>query len=401
MSDTPARLEIVARDGAARAGRLRLRSGVVDTPNFMPVATFGAVRGLSARDLRDLGAQILLSNTYHLHERPGEDVVADLGGLHGFTGWRGPWLTDSGGFQITSLADRMKLDEDGVTFTSPLDGARRTLTPEKALAIQEKLGSDIAMLLDECLPPVAEARHRGRGASPAGQADASEPGAGRRDGDLAGRMTRAVDRTLRWAERARKARTRPDQAVFAIVQGGVDEALRRRSARATASLGFDGHAHGGLGLGETRAARREMVEAAHAELPEAPPRYLMGLGRPVDLLDGIASGVDLFDCVVPTRNGRHGLLFTSRGLLAIRNAAWARSDEAIDPDCDCPACSEHARGYVRHLIKTGEALGSRLCATHNLRYYLRLMERARSAIGAGRFEALRSEVEAVSEHRLG
>jgi len=402
VSDAPAELQIVARDGAARAGRLRLRSGLVDTPNFMPVATFGAVRGLSARDLRELGAQILLSNTYHLHERPGEDVVAGLGGLHGFTGWQGPWLTDSGGFQITSLADRMKLDEDGVTFTSPLDGARRTLTPESALAIQEKLGSDVAMLLDECLPPVAEAGPRRRGARASGTDDEALPAAGRRvDADVAGRMARAVDRTLRWAERARKARTRRDQAVFAIVQGGVDEALRRRSARATAELGFDGHAHGGLGLGEPRSARREMVEAAHAELPEAPPRYLMGLGRPVDLLDGIASGVDLFDCVVPTRNGRHGLLFTSRGLLAIRNAVWARSDEPIDPDCDCPVCSEHARGYVRHLLKTGEALGSRLCAAHNLRYYLRLMERARDAIGAGRFEALRSEAEAVSEHRLG
>jgi queuine tRNA-ribosyltransferase len=395
VSEAPAQLEITHRDGAARRGRLRLRSGVVDTPNFMPVATFGAVRGLSAEDLRGLGAQILLSNTYHLHERPGEDVVAELGGLHGFTGWSGPWLTDSGGFQITSLADRMKLDEDGVTFTSPLDGAKRTLTPESALAIQESLGSDIAMLLDECLPPVPDDEARGVAARSAQQRSGGDLD------DLRRRMEKAVDRTLRWAERARAARTRRDQAVFAIVQGGVDEALRRRSARATGGLGFDGHAHGGLGLGESRAARRDMVEAAHGELPEAPPRYLMGLGRPVDLLDGIHCGVDLFDCVVPTRNGRHGLLFTSRGLLAIRNAVWARSDEPIDPDCDCPACLHHSRGYLRHLVKTGESLGSRLCAAHNLRHYLSLMEQARVAIAEGRFEALRSEVEAVSEERVG
>ncbi len=379
MSEAPALLEITAREGAARAGRLRLRSGVVDTPNFMPVATFGAVRGLSAEDLRGLGAQILLSNTYHLHERPGEDVVAGLGGLHGFTGWDGPWLTDSGGFQITSLADRMKIDEGGVTFTSPLDGARRTLTPEGAIEIQEQLGADIAMLLDECLPPLEE------GVDAATQ---------RR------RMAEAMQRTLRWAERAGAARKRPDQAVFAIVQGGVDVELRRESARASAELGFDGHAHGGLGLGESREARTEMVEAAHAELPEASPRYLMGLGRPVDLLDGIAAGVDLFDCVVPTRNGRHGVLFTSGGVLPLKGARYAREDAPIDAACDCPACRHHSRGYLRHLLKTGESLGRRLCAAHNLRHYLSLMERAREAIAAGGFAALRREVEAVSEHRL-
>ena len=379
MSEAPALLEITAREGAARTGRLRLRSGVVETPNFMPVATFGAVRGLSAEDLRGLGAQILLSNTYHLHERPGEDVVAGLGGLHGFTGWDGPWLTDSGGFQITSLADRMKIDEGGVTFTSPLDGARRTLTPEGAIEIQEQLGADIAMLLDECLPPLEE------GVDAATQ---------RR------RMAAAMQRTLRWAERARAARKRPDQAVFAIVQGGVDIELRRESARASAELGFDGHAHGGLGLGESREARTEMVEAAHAELPEASPRYLMGLGRPVDLLDGIAAGVDLFDCVVPTRNGRHGVLFTSEGVLPLKAARYASEDVPIDAACDCPACRHHSRGYLRHLLKTGESLGRRLCAAHNLRHYLSLMERARKAIAAGGFAALRREVEAVSEHRL-
>ncbi len=379
MSDSPARLEIVAREGAARRGRLHLRSGAIDTPNFMPVATFGAVRGLSPETLRGLGAQILLSNTYHLHERPGEDVVGGLGGLHGFTGWDGPWLTDSGGFQITSLADRMKIDEGGVTFTSPLDGARRKLSPESAIGIQEKLGADIAMLLDECLPPVDE------------HGDAATQ---RR------RMASAMQRTLRWAERAKEARRRPDQAVFAIIQGGVDTTLRTESAEATRALGFDGHAHGGLGLGESRAARSDMIETAHAALPEAPPRYLMGLGRPVDLLDGIAAGVDLFDCVVPTRNGRHGVLFTSEGILPLKSARYASDDRPIDPACDCPACRDHSRGYIRHLLKIGESLGSQLCAAHNLRHYLSLMERARAAISDGSFEALRRQVEATSERRL-
>lgn len=371
-------IEITARDGAARTGRLTTRHGVVETPAFMPVATYGAVRGISVADLEGVGARILLSNTYHLHERPGESVVEGLGGLHGFTGWRGPWLTDSGGYQVTSLSDRMKIDEDGVTFTSPLDGRRRTLTPERVVAIQEALGSDIAMVLDECLPPVAR--------------DGAGPEADRIDG--------AMQRSLRWAARAAAARTRPQQALFGIVQGGIDEKLRRRSAQGTAEVGFDGFAHGGLGLGESRAERREAVEIAHATLPDDRPRYLMGLGRPVDLLDGIACGVDLFDCVVPTRNGRHGLVFTSQGIVSLRNAGHRESDDPIDPSCDCPACTGHSRGYLRHLLKCGEVLGARLTALHNLRFYLALLERSRVAIAQGRFAALRAEIEETSEQRL-
>jgi queuine tRNA-ribosyltransferase len=387
--------EVRAQDAGARRAVMTTPHGVVDTPAFMPVATFGAVRGIGVAELSEAGAQILLSNTYHLHERPGEQTVAALGGLHGFTGWTGPWLTDSGGFQVTSLADRAKRDEEGVTFASPLDGRRRTLTPEGAIAIQEALGSDIAMVLDECLPV------RGDDAGPGENGrERSDDGAARAARTDPVELERAMQRTLRWAERSQKARRRADQAVFGIVQGGASETLRRRSAEATAQLDFDGHGHGGLGLGESRAERCAAVEVAHEALPADRPRYLMGLGRPVDLLDGIAAGVDLFDCVVPTRNGRHGLLFTSQGTLALRNAAFERDDAPIDADCGCPACRGHSRAYLRHLLRTGESLGPRLTALHNLTYYLNLMRRARRAIECGEFASLRSEVEAIADLRI-
>lgn len=371
-------LDVVGRDGEARAARLTTRHGVVETPTFMPVATFGAVRGISVEDLSAAGAQILLSNTYHLHERPGEETVEALGGLHGFTGWHGPWLTDSGGYQVTSLADRAQISEEGVTFQSTLDGRRRQLTPENVIEIQERLGSDIAMVLDECVR-------------------IEDDGKGRTD--LA-RVESAMQRTLRWLERSKKARQRPDQAVFAIVQGGASESLRRESAEATAALDFEGYAHGGLGLGESRDERQQAISVANARLPEDRPRYLMGLGRPLDLLDGVAAGIDLFDCVVPTRNGRHGLLFTSQGTLNLRNSVHERDASPPDPDCSCPACRLHGRGYLRHLIKSGEALGARLAALHNLTYYMNLLGRAREAILEGRFPSLRAEVEAVTERRL-
>lgn len=360
--------EIVARDGEARAGRLSTPHGVVETPAFMPVATFGAVRGVGPDDLAHLGAQILLSNTYHLHERPGEDVIARLGGLHGFTGWRGPWLTDSGGFQVTSLSDRVKRGEEGVSFRSTLDGTKRLLTPEKAIAVQEALGSDIAMVLDECLPDAAAG------------------------GDAGVQARASMERTLRWAERSQAARRREDQALFGIVQGGFAPSLRRESARATAALGFDGHAHGGLGLGEDPARRVELVATANAELPPAAPRYLMGLGRPVDLVDAIAAGVDLFDCVLPTRNGRHGLLFTARGTLAVRNARHRDDPRPPEEGCDCPLCTRFSRAYLRHLLHVNEVLGSRLASLHNLRFYLRLLAEARAAIADGAFDRLRRRV---------
>ena len=376
-------IKVLAQDGAARRARISTPHGEIETPSFMPVATFGAVRGISSEELATAGAQILLSNTYHLHERPGEETIEALGGLHGFTGWTGPWLTDSGGFQVTSLADRAKIDEEGVTFTSTLDGTRRSLTPEGAIRIQEALGSDIAMVLDECIPIAAEAATDSGGKSPE-RTDTSE-------------LERAMQRTLRWAERSSKARRRRDQAVFAIVQGGASESLRRSSAEATANLEFDGYAHGGLGLGESREERRAAVGVANQALPRDRPRYLMGLGRPIDLLDGIAAGIDLFDCVVPTRNGRHGLLFTSQGTLRVRNARYERDDGPIDPECACPACQNHSRGYLRHLIRSGETLGARLTALHNLTYYFNLMKRARRAIEDGRFDALHGEIERLEE----
>jgi queuine tRNA-ribosyltransferase len=350
--------QITGSDGNARRGLLRTAHGLVETPAFMPVATYGAVRGVSASDLEGIGAQIVLANTFHLHERPGEALVAEAGGLHGFTGWPGPWLTDSGGFQITSLADRAKIDERGVVFASPVDGQRRELTPEIAVGIQEALGADIAMALDECVP-----------------VDRDDP-----EG-----AERAVLRSLRWAERCQAARSHPTQALFGIVQGGAFAELRRQSAEGTAALGFDGHAHGGLGLGEAPEERIAMVAAAHDALPPERPRYLMGLGRPEDLLDGVAHGVDLFDCVVPTRHARHGHLFTSQGVLAIRNARHRESHGPPDPACDCPTCGRFSRSYLRHLFLSGESLGPRLASLHNLRFYLRLLEQARAAITEGRF----------------
>ncbi|MBW2362524.1 MAG: tRNA guanosine(34) transglycosylase Tgt [Deltaproteobacteria bacterium] len=370
----PLPFELQAQDGDARTGRLTTPHGVIQTPAFMPVATYGAVRGVDAVDLENLGAEIALSNTYHLHERPGETVIEGLGGLHGFTGWHRPWLTDSGGFQITSLADRVKVDEEGVTFASALDGTRRQLTPESVVEIQAALGSDIAMVLDECVPEAV--------ADPA-------------------RAALAQARSLRWAERARRSHVRKDQALFGIIQGGSSPALRRESARETAALGFDGYAHGGLGLGETNDARREAIYEAQGELPAARPRYLMGLGKPEDLVRAIGCGVDLFDCVVPTRHARHGLLFTSEGQIVVRNARFATDERAPDPNCDCPTCARHSRAFLRHLLRSGESLGARLASLHNLRFTLRLMERAREAIARGQFAALRDEIIGLADRRLG
>jgi queuine tRNA-ribosyltransferase len=361
---------IDARDGEARVGRLETPHGGVDTPAFMPVATYGAVRGVAPDEVAGLGAQILLANTYHLHERPGETVIEGLGGLHGFTGWTGPWLTDSGGYQVTSMAEHRRVDEDGVEFRSPVDGRCRRLTPERVIAVQEALGADVAMVLDECLPPSANG------------------------GSETLRVCAATERTLRWAERSAAARRRADQAVFGIVQGGASSDLRRTSARGTAALGFDGYAHGGLGLGEDPALRADLIAATHDALPAAAPRYLMGFGRPRDLIDAIAAGVDLFDCVIPTRHGRHGALFTSQGVLKIGNARYRDDASPPDPDCDCPTCAQHSRAYLRHLLRVNESLGARLASVHNLRFFLRLLEGARRAIHAGSFAAYRDRVPA-------
>ena len=359
---------VTHRDGDARCGSLETVHGAVETPCFMPVATYGAVRGVSPDELADCGAQMLLANTYHLHDRPGEAVVAEHGGLHGFTNWRGPWLTDSGGFQVTSLAGKVRVDEEGVTFQSPVDGRPLQLTPERVVDVQCALGSDVAMVLDECIP----------------LAGADET-----------RQRAACERTLRWAERSRRHHARSDQWLFGIVQGGASEALRRHSARATRDLGFGGFAHGGLGLGEEPVRRDALVALTHAELPSDAPRYLMGLGRPSDLIRGVVLGVDLFDCVLPTRHARHGVLFTSQGLLRLKNAEHRSAREPLDAGCDCSTCARYSRGYLRHLLQAGEMLGARLASIHNLRFYQRLLERARRAIREGRLAALRAETEAL------
>jgi queuine tRNA-ribosyltransferase len=373
---------LAAADGDARTGRLDTPHGAVATPAFMAVATYGAVRGVTPAELRSLGAEIVLANTYHLHERPGEDVVAGAGGLHGFTGWRGPWLTDSGGYQVFSLAERVRVDEGGVAFASALDGRRRSLTPEAAVAIQEALGADVAMVLDHCV--------------------ALEPDAAGAAAALVPRWRDAMERSLRWGARCLAAKRRDDQALFGIVQGGGDPGLRRESALATAELPYDGFAHGGLGLGESRALRGELVSTAHAALPPAAPRYLMGLGRPEDVVLAIECGVDLFDCVVPTRHGRHGVAFTRAGALPLKNARFRADPDPIEPGCDCPACAEHSRAYLRHLFASGDLLAARLVTLHNLRFYYRLFADARRAIAAGRFAALRNEVLAVArEERRG
>ncbi len=361
---------IDAREGDARVGKLTTAHGAIETPAFMPVATYGAVRGVSAEELRAAGAQILLANTYHLEERPGSEVIAGQAGLHGFTGWRGPWLTDSGGYQVTSLAGRSRLDEDGVTFESSLDGRRQRLTPETAIQIQERLGSDIAMVLDECRPNGSDA------AASAG-------------------LRAAAERTLRWAERSARARRRGDQAVFGIVQGGTDSAVRRANARGLAALGFEGYAHGGLGLGEEPVQRVDLVAATNEVLPAAAPRYLMGIGYPPDLVDAIAAGIDLFDCVIPTRHARHGVLFTREGVLKLRNARFKQDAAPPDPGCDCATCAQHSRAYIHHLLRVNDTLGARLASIHNLRFYFRLLEEVRAAIHAGTFGALREKVRLV------
>jgi queuine tRNA-ribosyltransferase len=333
----------------------------------MPVGTRGAIKYLSAADYEQLGAEIVLGNTYHLMLRPGAETVAALGGLGRFSGWNGLTLTDSGGFQVFSLDP--KVDDDGVTFRSTYDGSSHRFTPETAVAVQELLGADIQMVLDVC-PPLP---------SPA---------------DV---LRLAVERTAAWAARARVAHRRETQALFGIVQGGTDEAMRAESAARTVEIGFDGYGIGGLSVGETRAEMLPALAAALACLPDDRPRYLMGVGDPASLVEAVALGVDQFDCVMQTRLGRHGTALTSTGKLHLKNAIHVRSDEPIDAECGCDVCARHSRGYVRHLFQVGEPTASRLLSLHNVAWTLRLMERMREAIAAGTFAALRAEVLTVWE----
>ena len=354
--------ELLATDGAARRGRLSFPRGTVETPAFMPVGTYGSVKGVMPEQVRELGAEIILGNTFHLYLRPGLDVIADHGGLHGFGRWSGPILTDSGGFQVFSLAHKRRITEQGVTFAAPTDGSKVFLGPEESMHIQKVLDSDVVMIFDECTPyPATE--------------------------DVA---RTSMELSLRWAQRSKRAHEGNDAALFGIVQGGVHHELRTRSAVALIDIGFDGYAIGGLAVGEPEAERNAMLEHTCPQLPADRPRYLMGVGRPEDLVEGVARGIDMFDCVMPTRNARNGHYFTSTGTVRVRNAQYERDLRPIEEGCDCYACSRgFSRSYLRHLDRCNEMLAPMLGTLHNLRYYQRLMAQMREAIAAGTFQAFR------------
>jgi len=347
---------------AARRSTLHTPHGPVQLPAFMPVGTLATVKGLEVDQLRATGTEMVLANAYHLALRPGEEVVRSLGGLHRLMGWDGPILTDSGGFQLFSLAKMTKVTEEGAVFRSHVDGRLLDLSPERAVQIQEALGSDVAMVLDHVvgLPNQPEV------------------------------IRDATERTIRWAQRSRRAASRPDQALFAIVQGGLEPELRVESARRLAELDFAGYAVGGLSVGETPEQMVRILEATAPAMPADRPRYLMGVGRPEDLLEAIRRGIDLFDCVMPTRNGRNAMAFTERGRLRLRNLQFERDDRPLEEGCPCPAC-RRSRGYLRHLFMAGEMLGPVLLSIHNITYYQRLLGEARLAIGADRFEDFRAE----------
>ena len=347
--------------GAARRGTIQTPHGAIDTPAFMPIGTRAAVKGLSPAQLAETGTQVLLANTYHLMLRPGADVVARLGGLHRMMNWPGALLTDSGGYQVFSLAELRELDDDGVVFRSHIDGALVRLTPESAIEIENQLGADIIMALDECPPLPAEA----------------------------GVLRAAVDRTVAWARRCRAAQRRPDQALYGIVQGGLDVGLRRACLAQLREIGFEGYALGGLSVGEPPEQMHAFLDEFARELPTDRPRYLMGVGTPVDLAAGVAAGVDQFDCVLPTRNGRKGYAFTSQGARRLRNACHKLSTEPLDPVCDCYTCRNFSRGYLRHLCMSGEVLGGTLVSLHNVAFYQSLMRQMRAAITAGTFDEWR------------
>ena len=357
------KIDVTHTDGAARRGVITTPRGTFETPCFMPVGTRASVKALSTADLEELGFEVMLANTYHLMLRPGAELIDRHGGIHGFASWPGHVLTDSGGFQVFSLEP--KVDDDGATFRSTYDGSVHRLTPESAVRIQELLGADIQMVLDVC-PPLP-----------------SPPEV----------VRTAVERTAAWAERAKRARTRTeDQALFGIVQGGVDEALRRESAQRTAELGFDGYGIGGLSVGESRDEMLPALAAALDELPRDTPRYLMGVGDPLGLVEAIALGIDLFDCVLPTRIARHGSVLTSQGRLQIRNAAYLDDGTPLDPACACHVCRRWSRAYIRHLLQVGEPTALRLLTWHNLAWTLDLIRRARAAIETGTLADLRREV---------
>jgi queuine tRNA-ribosyltransferase len=359
--------ELLATDGRARRGRLEFERGVIETPVFMPVGTYGTVKAMTPEELEALGARIILGNTFHLMLRPGEAVVRAHGGLHGFMHWQRPILTDSGGFQVWSLAQLRKVSEDGVRFASPVDGSQVFLGPERSMEVQRALGADIVMAFDECTPYPATERA----------------------------VRDSMELSLRWAARCREAHADNPAALFGIVQGGMHPALREASLAGLLELGFDGYALGGLSVGEPVEERNAVLDAIEPGMPANRPRYLMGVGTPEDLVESVARGIDMFDCVMPTRHARNGYLFTRHGTLRIRNACYRDDTGPLDPACACYTCQNYSRAYLRHLEQCNEILGARLNSIHNLHYYLDLMAQMRDAIAAGRFAAWRREFHAL------
>lgn len=355
--------ELDSQTGYARRGRLKFPRGVVETPAFMPVGTYGTVKGMLPRDIVDTGAQIILGNTFHLMLRPGTEVVKLHGDLHDFMHWSGPILTDSGGFQVFSLGKLRKITEAGVSFKSPINGSPVFLDPETSMRVQRELGSDIVMIFDECTP------------YPADEATARE----------------SMELSLRWAERSKVAHGDSPSALFGIVQGGMHEGLRSKSLAGLVNIGFDGYAIGGLSVGEPKEDMLRVLDHLAPDMPQDKPRYLMGVGKPEDLVEGVRRGIDMFDCVMPTRNARNSHLFTAAGVLKLRNAKYRNDTGSLDPTCDCYTCTNFSRAYLHHLDKCNEILGAQLNTIHNLRYYQTLMLRIRTALSEGTFDAFLTE----------
>jgi queuine tRNA-ribosyltransferase len=361
--------ELIKTDGAARRGRLTTAHGTIDTPAFMPVGTYGTVKAMSPDELRDLGAQIVLGNTFHLWLRPGLEVIAAHGGLHRFMGWDRPILTDSGGFQVFSLGALRKITEEGVKFQSPVNGDACFLSPEESMRIQRVLNSDIVMVFDECTPYPATAEE----------------------------ASNSMLMSLRWAERSKRSHEGNPNALFGIVQGGMYEDLRDQSLAGLTAIGFDGYAIGGLSVGETKPEMTRILQHTAPRLPADKPRYLMGVGTPLDIIEAVAAGIDMFDCVLPTRNARNGWLYTSTGVVKLRNARYRDDLGPLDPNCDCYTCRNFTRSYLHHLQRVNEILGSRLNTLHNLHYYQRVMQGARDAIAEGRYMRYAASVAAGAQ----
>ena len=355
--------KVSATDGKARRGELSFPRGTVQTPAFMPVGTYGTVKGMLPRDIVETGAEIILGNTFHLMLRPGTQVIKEHGDLHDFTQWHGPILTDSGGFQVFSLGDMRKITEEGVKFQSPIDGSPVFIDPETSIRVQHDLGSDVVMIFDECTPYPATEQ----------EADTS------------------MELSMRWAQRSKDAHGNNPSALFGIVQGGMYENLRDKSLAGLEEIGFDGYAIGGLSVGEPKEDMVRILDHLADNMPAYKPRYLMGVGKPADLVEGVRRGIDMFDCVMPTRNARNGHLFTSTGVIKIRNAVHRHDTDTLDAQCDCYTCTNFTRGYLHHLEKCGEMPGAQLNTIHNLRYYQTLMSGLREAIAEGRLEAFADE----------